>query len=191
MHTMGATWVATPNTRQHDAYYQRQYVEGLTRSGTGPNTLEPASPAPPPLPPATINKICNEINKLTQTLRADRKSSALNRTETHLFSVHELTNVRPGTGSVAVATGKREPIAEIGDLGALKNVRRVNSFTRTLVSVRDLVEQFHRVIFDADGVSVESPDGGIRTLIGRPMRNRLYSYDGDALSRHAVAVRVC
>ena len=40
MHTMGATWVATPNTRQHDAYYQRQYVEGLTRSGTSPNTLE-------------------------------------------------------------------------------------------------------------------------------------------------------
>ena len=37
---MGATWVATPNTRQHDAYYQRQYVEGLTRSGTSPNTLE-------------------------------------------------------------------------------------------------------------------------------------------------------
>ena len=102
-----------------------------------------------------------------------------------------LTNVRPGTGSVTVATGKREPIAEIGDLGALKNVRRVNSFTRTLVSVRDLVEQFHRVIFDADGVSVESPDGGIRTLIGRPMRNRLYSYDGDALSQHAVAVQAC
>ena len=101
-----------------------------------------------------------------------------------------LTNVRPGTGSVTVATGKREPVAEIGDLGALENVRRVNSFTRTLVSVRDLVEQFHRVIFDDDGVSVESPDG-IRTLIGRPMRNRLYSYDGDALSRHAVAVRVC
>ena len=37
---MGATWVATPNTRQHDAYYQRQYIEGLTRSGTSPSTLE-------------------------------------------------------------------------------------------------------------------------------------------------------
>ena len=37
---MGATWVATPNTRQHDAYYQRQHVESLTRSGTSPNTLK-------------------------------------------------------------------------------------------------------------------------------------------------------
>ena len=48
----------------------------------------PTSPTPPPLPPATINKICIEISKLIQTLRADRKSSALNRTETHLLSVH-------------------------------------------------------------------------------------------------------
>ena len=47
-----------------------------------------ASTTPPPLPPTTTNKICIEINKLIQTLRADRKSSALNRTETHLLSVH-------------------------------------------------------------------------------------------------------
>ena len=101
-----------------------------------------------------------------------------------------LTNVRPGYGSVTVATGRREAIKEMGDLGALKNVRRVSSFTRTLVSVRDLVDQFHRVIFDGDGVLVESADGQIRTRIGLPTPNRLYSFDGSALSRHAAAVEV-
>ena len=99
-----------------------------------------------------------------------------------------LTNTRPGVGSVTVANGKRERIAEIGDLGPLKNVRRVMSFTRTLVSVRDLVDQFHRVVFDSRGVAVESETGDVRTLIGLPMRNRLYSFDGSALARHAALV---
>ena len=39
--------------------------------------------------PATINEINEKINKLTLTLRADRKSSSLNRTETNLLGVHE------------------------------------------------------------------------------------------------------
>ena len=74
-------------------------------------------------------------------------------------------------------------------MGALRNVRRVLSFTRTLVSVRDLVDQFSRVVFDNDGVTVESEDGRTRTRIGEPTHNRLYSFDGDALKRHATAVR--
>ena len=101
-----------------------------------------------------------------------------------------LANVRPGAGHVTVATGKRERISEVGDLGALKNARRVLSFTRTLVSVRDLVDQFHKVIFDGDGVLVESVDGRTRTRIGVPTSNRLYSFDGEALTRHAAAVQV-
>jgi hypothetical protein len=96
-----------------------------------------------------------------------------------------LTNVRPGRGCVTVATGKRESVAEIGDLGALRNVRRVRSFTRTLVGVRDLVDQFHEVRFNRDGVHVVSKDGHVATKIGDPTRNRLYSFDGSALSKHA------
>ena len=45
-----------------------------------------------------------------------------------------LTNVRPSLGSrVANATGSLDPIAEIGDLGPLSDVRKVSSFTKTLV----------------------------------------------------------
>jgi len=84
-----------------------------------------------------------------------------------------------------VATGQSEPIAEIGTLGALKDVRRVMSFTRTLVSVRDLVDQFDVVRFDIDGVHVQSPDGKVSTCIGKPTENRLYGFNGKALSEHA------
>ena len=77
-----------------------------------------------------------------------------------------------------------------GDLGALKDVRRALWFTRTLVSVRDLVNQFHKVVFDGDGVLVESADVRVRTRIGLPTTNGLYSSDGAALSRHATAVGV-
>ena len=80
---------------------------------------------------------------------------------------------------------KSEPIAEIGTLGALRDVRRVMSFTRTLVSVRDLVDQFDSVTFDKHGVHVESADGRVSTCIGRPTENRLYGFNGDALARHA------
>ena len=58
------------------------------------------------------------------------------------------------------------------------------------MSVRDLVDQFGKVIFDADGVTVESADGGTSTRIGEPTVNRLYSFDGDALSKHAAAIDV-
>ena len=62
---------------------------------------------------------------------------------------------------------------------------------RTGAAVRqDLVDQFSRVVFDDNGVTVESEDGSTRTCIGKPMHNRLYSFDGDALTRHAAAVRV-
>ena len=99
-----------------------------------------------------------------------------------------LTDVRPGKGRVTVATGQSEPIAEIGTLGALKDVRRVMSFTRTLVSVRDLVDQFDVVKFDRDGVHVQSMDGQVSTCIGKPTENRLYGFNGKALSEHAGAI---
>ena len=102
-----------------------------------------------------------------------------------------LTNVRPGHGHVTVATGKHEKIVEFGELGALKDVRRVASFTRTLVSVRDLVEQFGSVRFDETGAHIVDPSGEVSTCIGRPTCNRLYSFDGAALMEHTrrVALR--
>ena len=99
-----------------------------------------------------------------------------------------LRNVRSGRGRVSVATGRTEPIAETGDLGVLRGVQRVNSFTRTLVSVTDLVDQFEAVRFDKSGAHVETKgsDGRIvSTLIGRPTASRLFGFDDAALSRHA------
>merc|ERR1712185_726340 len=70
---------------------------------------------------------------------------------TFVGELARLSNTRPGRGFVSVANGQREPIAEVGCLGPLRNVQRVNSFTRTLVSVADLVEQFGVVMFDSSG----------------------------------------
>ena len=99
-----------------------------------------------------------------------------------------LENCRPGRGTVTVANGKAEQIAEIGDLGALKGARRVMSFSRTLVGAMDLVDQFDEARFNRRGVHVvtQTPDGReVVTRIGRPTLNRLFSFDGDALRRHA------
>ena len=99
-----------------------------------------------------------------------------------------LENVREGKGYVSVANGQRERIAEVGSLGPLENVQKVNSFTRTLVSVADLVEQFGIVIFDAEGAHIASNwgDEAIITQVGRSTEDRLYRYDGKALERHIV-----
>ena len=153
---------------------------------------------------ATADEICdevadnimNEIRKLVieivgpEAFSTWEERSIVDSGASHSYAPKgvPLTNLRPGKGSVTVATGKREPITELGDLGALREVRRVRSFTRMLVGVRDLVDQFHVIRFDRDGVHVETQDGKIRTRIGRPTANRLYSFNGAALARHARAV---
>ena len=99
-----------------------------------------------------------------------------------------LENCRPGCGSVTVANGRAEPIVEIGDLGALRNARRVTSFNRTLVGAMDLVDQFGEVRFNRAGVHVvtQPTDGKkVITRIGCPTLNRLFSFDSDSLGRHA------
>ena len=57
-----------------------------------------------------------------------------------------------------------------------------------MVSVTDLVEQFGRVIFDVEGVTVETPastsESKVTTNIGKPTTNRLYKFDICALERH-------
>ena len=95
----------------------------------------------------------------------------------------KLANERPSNGVVAVANGQLERITSVGTLGPLQGVRKVNSFQRTLVSVRDLVEQFGSVRFDDQGVHLVT-DSGKSTRIGATLPNRLYSFDLDALARH-------
>ena len=102
---------------------------------------------------------------------------------TYVTTETELRDVIEGEGFVSVANGQSERITEIGSLGPLRGARRVNSFTRTLVSVRDLVEQFGPVRFDEDGVHISTSDGKT-AKIGRPLSSRLYSFDLKSFSRH-------
>ena len=94
----------------------------------------------------------------------------------------------PGRGTVWVANGEEERIAEIGSYGPLVG-RKVRSFPRTLVSVRDLVDRFGSVYFDDKGVHVISPltNTGeyMSTTIGLPTQSRLYSFDLDKLVEHS------
>ena len=91
------------------------------------------------------------------------------------------------------ANGHIETVAEIGDLGPLKNARKVKSFDKTLVSVTDLVEQFGRVVFDVEGVTVETQadnlESKVSTNIGKPTSNRLYKFDISALEKHQEKMR--
>ena len=98
-----------------------------------------------------------------------------------------LEGARAGRGYVSVANGQRERIAEIGDVGPLKNVQKVNSFTRTLVSVTDLVEQFGVVMFDRTGAHLGScwGDEALISKIGSCTGDRLYRFDQTSLTKHA------
>ena len=109
----------------------------------------------------------------------------------------ELWEVRSGRGHVWVANGRREAIAQEGKLGPIWGAKKVPSFARTLVSVRDLVEQFGTVVFDKEGVHVVSIDkegelreclrsrrGSVSTTIGAPTKQRLCSFDIEALVDH-------
>ena len=113
----------------------------------------------------------------------------------------ELWEVRSGRGHVWVANGRREAIAQEGKLGPISGAKKVPSFARTLISVRDLVEQFGTVVFDKEGVHVVSIDkegdlreclrarrGSVSTTIGAPTKQRLYSFDIEALADHAQRV---
>ena len=80
------------------------------------------------------------------------------------------------------------------------------SFSRSLISVRDLVDQYGGVWFDADGVHVVTLPGGESdvadlvggrnatvTKIGMPTSARLYSFDIEQLEAHQrnVDIDVC
>ena len=91
----------------------------------------------------------------------------------------------PGVGKVWVANGQSEPIAQVGKLGPL-TARKVRSFDRTLVSVRDLVDKYGGVYFDSSGVHLVSLVGNkfVTSTIGAPTQARLYSFDLKGLLNH-------
>ena len=116
---------------------------------------------------------------------------------TYVTNGVKLSEVRPGRGHVWVADGRRENVHETGTLGPLTNVKKVRSFPRSLISVRDIVEKFGGVYFDGrgvhvvtlgDGVSIGDLTGGdgikCVTEIGQTTPARLYSFDIDQLEAH-------
>ena len=111
--------------------------------------------------------------------------------QTYVTKGVKLSNAKPGKGSVKVANGRMERIVEKGDLGPLSGARKVNSFSRTLVSVVDTAEQVGDVLFtpkDAWVVNVVG-DKTIKTKIATRTRSRLYSFDIQALERHIDKLR--
>ena len=107
---------------------------------------------------------------------------------TYASALEQLTDCLPGGGVVSVANGQCERIVETGTLGSISGARRVNSFKRTLVSVTDIVQQFGSVLFDKDGaylLSVSTLGTPIISQIGQGTPERLYSFDGAALTAHA------
>ena len=109
---------------------------------------------------------------------------------TYVTAAEVLDNAKESTSAVWVANGQREAVLREGDIGPLRGVKQVQSFKRSLVSVADLVEQFGGLFFDAAGVHVVSPsaDGVVVTTVGTPTKNRLFSFNVDALSAHRDAV---
>jgi len=107
---------------------------------------------------------------------------------TYACGRESLTNTSPGIGYVRVANGESEKVGLIGQMGPLGGVRQVTSFQRTLVSVKDLVEQFGPVLFNNEGVYLASTDAtghSIITRIGSCTPERLYSFDIAALTSHS------
>ena len=112
---------------------------------------------------------------------------------TYASGKESLQNASPGMGHVRVANGASEKVSLIGDMGPLKGVRQVSSFQRTLVSVKDLVEQFGPVLFNNDGVYLASrgiKDQSFITKIGSCTPERLYTFDVSALASHNGRVRM-
>ena len=103
-----------------------------------------------------------------------------------------LSKAKPGTGFVWTADGQRSAIVEVGNAGPLKGAKRVNTFTRPLISVGELTEQFGGVLFDRGHVYVVSRCGEttISTCIGKRNEARLYTFDVQALAEHQADLMV-
>ena len=113
---------------------------------------------------------------------------------TYVGGDRPLSHERSGAGFVSVANGQREEIAGRGWYGPISSARRVASFPRDLVSASDIIEQFGFTVFDREGVYVVSstPSGRdvLMTRIGTRTPDRLFSFDKDALSKHAEGMKL-
>lgn len=111
--------------------------------------------------------------------------------QTYVTRGVKLKNAVPGAGSVRIANGIREKIAERGDLGPLSGARKVNSFSRTLVSVVDTAEQVGDVLFTPVAAWVVNIVGDVvlKTKIATRTASRLYSFDIVALESHVKRLR--
>ena len=138
-------------------------------------------------PPATYGEWISRADEASRLRNAIVDSGA---SFTYVTAAEVLDNAKESTSAVWVANGQREAVLREGDIGPLRGVKQVQSFKRSLVSVADLVEQFGGLFFDAAGVHVVSPsaDGVVVTTVGIPTKNRLFSFNVDALSAHRDAV---
>ena len=78
---------------------------------------------------------------------------------------------------------------EEGDLGPLKGARKVNGFSRTLVSVSEVTKQIGNVLFTrtpkAGFVITTLGDGSlVATRIATAIAQGLYKFDLSGLQRH-------
>ena len=106
--------------------------------------------------------------------------------KTYVTKKVKLANAVPGEGFVKVATGQPECVSEQGDLGPLRGAQKVDSFSRTLVSVMDVAEQIGSVEFKPDAAFVRSVNGGVttKTKIASATPSRLCHFDMEALERY-------
>ena len=98
-----------------------------------------------------------------------------------------LVNARPGTGTVKTANGQLEKIVEEGDLGPLKGARKVNGFSRTLVSVSEVTKQIGNVLFTPKAgfvIAVRDDGSLVATQIATATAQGLYKFDLSGLQRH-------
>jgi hypothetical protein len=134
---------------------------------------------------AFITELGEELRKeLLEELKGAIVDSGAS--QTFVTKAVTLLNAQSCSGTVRIATGMTEKIVEKGELGPLKGALKVNSFTRTLIGVRDLADQFGGVYFDSKHVHVVSKkdDKVISTKIGEATKARLYSFDLEALEKH-------
>ena len=100
----------------------------------------------------------------------------------------KLEKERPDDSRVAVASGEQEAVACIGSAWPLEEVRRVDSFERSLVSVPELAKLVGLVVFlQHEAYAVSSQGGEVgQTKIGMLDDNNLYAFDFKALRDHCV-----
>ena len=89
-----------------------------------------------------------------------------------------ITTPFPSFLRAIVANGQREAVKECGWLGPLR-ARKVGSFERPLISVRDLVDALGEIRFTRNGVVAHTvtKGGPVSSMIGGLADSRLYSFD--------------